>query len=130
MTQSSIFDLPPSSVDAPVYRSPQGERSGKKTRTELVIDYFVAHPHEWIDGMVFAEFAGQYAWRSRIADARKRGMTIENRQRTERDHAFTCPGLGAWDIPEACNCGRRRVYVVSEYRYVPSSSSPTGKPRT
>ena len=26
----------------------------------------------------------------------------------ERDHEITCPGMQAWDIPEACYCSRPR----------------------
>jgi hypothetical protein len=79
----------------------QPEPTVKKSRAELVADYFKAHPNEWIDGMVFAEFAGQYAWRSRIADCRTRyGMQIENRQRM----------IGPFKS------------TMSEYRYVPASS--------
>lgn len=95
MTTPSLFDLPPDTVSSPVYKTP------KKTRTELVADYFRSHPNEWIDGLVFAEFAGQYAWRSRISDCRAEfGMVIENRQ---------------WSTSD----GKTR----SEYRYVPEARS-------
>lgn len=97
--QPTFFEQPPSRVDSPRFTA-QTETAPKKTRTELVIDYFQAHPNEWIDGMRFAEFAGQYAWRSRIADARARGLVIENRQRTVK--------------------GEHKWFQVSEYRWVPS----------
>jgi hypothetical protein len=79
----------------PVYKTP------KKTRTELVADYFRSHPNEWIDGLVFAEFAGAYAWRSRISEARASGMVIENRQRMSMSSGKT----------------------ISEYRFVPNTSA-------
>lgn len=101
MTQSDLFTPAPDSVPSTRYRAAR-----KKTRTELVIDYFKAHPNEWIDGMVFAEFAGIYAWRSRISDARLTGMQIENRLRP------------VGPIP-----GRFR----SEYRFVPTVSAREGE---
>jgi hypothetical protein len=91
MTQPTFFEPIPSRAESPRFRAP------KKSRTELVIDYFKAHPHQWIDGLVFAEFAGQYAWRSRISDARATGLNIENRQRVSMQGGP----------------------VKSEYRYVP-----------
>ena len=42
--------------------------------------YFRARPNRWIDGRDLADVAGAYAWRSRCADLRKRGMRIENKQ--------------------------------------------------
>lgn len=64
--------------------------------------FFRAHPAEWIDGRRL-EFAGCYAWRSRVADCRTHlGMTIENKQ--ER---------------HVGSDGRR--YTLSFYRYVPPS---------
>ena len=91
---------------------------------DRVANYLKSHPHTWVDGMTLAELGGQYAWRSRISDARTQlGMVIENRQRTVRDHAEQCPGIQAWDIPGACQCGKPKRYVVSEYRYVPPAVS-------
>ena len=52
------------------------------TLNDRLAAYFTAHPNQWIDGMELARIAGSYAWRSRCADLRKRGMVIENRQRT------------------------------------------------
>lgn len=117
MTQTDLFTPVPASAP-----SPRGEGE-KPSRTQLVAEYFKARPGQWIDGMVFAEFAGQYAWRSRVSDCRTQlGMNIENRLRTVRDHEFDCPGLSAWDMPEACRCGQSRHYTVSEYRFVPSEA--------
>lgn len=92
------------------------------TFRDRVANYLKSHPNVWVDGMTLAELGGQYAWRSRISDARTQlGMVIENRQRTVRDHSEGCPGIQAWDIPEACTCGRPKRYVISEYRCVPKS---------
>lgn len=83
--------------------------------------FFKAHEREWIDGKRLAEIAGGYAWRSRVSNLRtQRGMNIENRQRTIREHDFTCPATLAWDVPGACNCLRERRFVKSEYRYLPA----------
>jgi hypothetical protein len=57
--------------------------------------FFKARPNTWIDGKELATIAGGYGWRSRCSDLRKRGLTVENRQR------------------------RRNGFTVSEYRYVP-----------
>lgn len=65
------------------------------TYTEAVASHFRAHAGEWIDGLSLAQIGGAYAWRSRLTDVRRLGMTIENRQR---------------------RVGNR---VVSEYRYAP-----------
>ena len=70
------------------------------SRTDLVEAYLRARPGEWIDGLVFAAFAGQYAWRSRLSDCRRRGLTIANRQRRRADGS-----------------------VISEYRYIPAGAS-------
>ncbi len=42
--------------------------------------YFKARPGQWLDGMELAHVAGQYAWRSRCSDLRRRGLRIENKQ--------------------------------------------------
>jgi hypothetical protein len=66
----------------------------------LVAEFFRQHPHTWINGLQIARFAGAYAWRSRISDARRlHGLMIENRLRT-------------LDGGE----------VISEYRYVPAAA--------
>lgn len=76
--------------------------SRRLTLTDALAAHFRAHAGEWLDGMALARIAGQYAWRSRVSDLRKRGMVIENRQRHVR------PVEG------------RRV-TISEYRFVPAS---------
>jgi hypothetical protein len=52
------------------------------TFTGRVAHLFMAHPGEWLDGLRIATVGGAYAWRSRVADARKEyGLNIVNRQR-------------------------------------------------
>ena len=80
--------------------------------------FFRARPDTWIDGRALAEVAGNYAWRTRASDLRKRGMQIDNRVRIVREHAASCPAVLAWDVPGACQCGRPRTFKISEYRYV------------
>jgi hypothetical protein len=67
------------------------------------------HPETWIDGRDLAGTVGTYAWRSRVADVRKRfkarGGNIENRQRR-----FTVRGT-------------KTVLTISEYRYVPQTET-------
>ena len=62
--------------------------------------FFRECPNVWIDGMALAKVAGSYAWRSRCADLRKRGMVIENRQQRHTD-------------------AEGRTWVVSWYMFVP-----------
>ena len=49
------------------------------TRREAVAALFRSRPHEWIDDVEFIACGGRCAWRTRISDARKAGMVIENR---------------------------------------------------
>jgi hypothetical protein len=52
------------------------------TYTGRVAHLFLAHPGEWLDGLRIATVGGAYAWRSRVADARREyGLRIVNRQR-------------------------------------------------
>ncbi len=52
------------------------------TYTGRVAHLFRSRPDTWIDGLEIAKVAGQYAWRSRISDARREfGLRIVNRQR-------------------------------------------------
>jgi len=73
----------------------------KRTLTELVADYFTAHPNTWIEMHVFASFAGVGGWRSRISDCRRApfSMQIEQRDYRTRTHDG-------------------RTITVSEYRYL------------
>jgi hypothetical protein len=43
----------------------------RATFTSAVLDYFMAHPLEWIDVHTLAHVAGFAAWRTRVSDARK-----------------------------------------------------------
>lgn len=88
-----------------LFSAPQSKVIVKTVPTSLVdklAAFFEAHPEQWIDGMALAKIAGQYAWRSRVSDLRKRGMTIENRQREVNVSA----------------CAVQHV-TISEYRYMP-----------
>lgn len=71
--------------------------------TDRVEAFFKAQPWRWIPAIEFEAVGGRQAWRTRLSNCRtKRGMTIQNRQRTvQRDDGST--------------------YVCSEYRYVPST---------
>jgi len=52
------------------------------TFTDAVADMFRARPNQWVDARDLMRVGGQYAWRTRVSDARKRyGWTIENRVR-------------------------------------------------
>jgi hypothetical protein len=55
------------------------KRPGCADRLEA---YFKAHKYTWVDGLELATIGGAYAWRTRLSDLRKRGMVIENEQRT------------------------------------------------
>jgi hypothetical protein len=58
----------------------------KRSRTELLAEFFRAHPNVWIDGRRLGELAGGYAWRTRVSDVRRPpfSLVIENRQRRVR----------------------------------------------
>jgi hypothetical protein len=73
----------------------------RQTFVDAVAAYFTARPGVWLDGRALATVGGAYAWRSRISDCRRLGMTIENRIRTVYG-------------PDG-----RRLFRVSEYLYVP-----------
>jgi hypothetical protein len=72
-----------------------------ETFTDKLEAYFRARPGVWVNGMALAKVAGQYAWRSRCADVRRRGLDIQNRQR----RVLKADG---------------KRYTVSEYRFVPA----------
>src|SRR5688572_12505812 len=69
---------------------------------DRLMEFFHARPNVWVDGRELSRIAGAYGWRSRVSDLRRRrGMTLENRQRTiTRDDGS--------------------AYKVSEYRFVPA----------
>lgn len=96
MTQSALdFSAPP--------QPPARVRRGKAAQLAAL---FQGRPMEWIDGMELARIAGQYAWRTRVSDLRRRPwwMTVENRERKVEVE----PG---------------RVVTVSEYRYRPAGET-------
>jgi|TARA_R110002020_G_scaffold169824_2_gene359232 hypothetical protein len=71
----------------------------RETYTDKIAAFFKSRAGEWIDGRELGTIGGVYAWRTRVAEARRtRGMRIDNRQRKE---------------------GQR---TVSEYRYVPDET--------
>jgi hypothetical protein len=86
--------------DKRLWDQPVTPAAPRKSRTQCVIDYFVSHPNQWLDGLLFSTFGGVYGWRSRISNARKRGLTIRNRQRRLANGS-----------------------VRSEYRYVPGGET-------
>ena len=93
--------------------------------TADVLAYFKARPNVWIDAGTLQDIGGRFASRTRISEVRKRlekagEGTIEWRGTPIRDHAPNCPGLQAWDIPDACSCLRPIVSMDSRYRYVPA----------
>ncbi len=73
-----------------------------QTLTDRLVGLFVEHPGEWLDGRLLAKTAGFAGWRTRVSDARRRGLDIQNRVRTVRGADGTS-------------------YRVTEYRYLPSS---------
>ncbi len=77
--------------------------------TARVADYFTRHQGQWLDGRLFATFAGYAGFTARIRDLRKAPYrwTIENRVLRHRD-------------------GDRK-WTTTEYRYVPpvASTQPT-----
>jgi hypothetical protein len=90
---------PPSKADYLSSMRKKRDRLNNPFR-ERVASHFMAHPHQWIDGLSLENVGGRYAWRTRISDCRNDlHMTIENRQR--------------WSN------GRK----VSEYRYIPDGST-------
>jgi len=76
---------------------------GRESLTSQLVSFFQAQPHRWIDGRALASRFGVYAWRSRVADARRPpfNLCIENRQSRQ--------------VGE-----NGRTYTCSEYRYIPT----------
>ena len=81
-----------------------------KTHNQLLAEFFKARPGQWVDGKALERVAGGYAWRTRVSNLRKApfGMVIENRIRRIESQVEGLTGAAA-----------RRVFRVSEYRYVP-----------
>jgi hypothetical protein len=95
--------------------------------TEAVRQYLTDRPSVWVDARELQKIGGNFAWRTRVSDARKQlekdGLgTIENQiQRKVYGHEKDCPAIQAWDIEGACQCSRPVVRTDSFYRYVPVS---------
>lgn len=59
----------------------------KNSFTMRLLEYLVARPNDWVDGLQLSGIAGAYAWRTRVSEARKileaegKG-TIKNRCQT------------------------------------------------
>ncbi len=85
--------------------------------TTAVLDYFRAHPKEWIDAHVLMELGGSMAWRTRVADARKvikkEGGVLENRVQYPK-HEIERDADGQ---PARLFLSTRPV--ISQYRYLP-----------
>lgn len=75
------------------------------TQNDLLEAYLRGHPNRWITMPDLAYVIGAYAVHSRIADLRKRGMTIEH--------------VNDWRVID----GRRTC--CSRYRFVPSEVQPS-----
>ena len=69
--------------------------------TTLVCRYFLARPNAWISAYDLQRVGGEWAWRTRVSECRRRyGMTIQNQTFRKTDPA-----------------GNR--FTISQYRYVP-----------
>lgn len=72
------------------------------TFTDRVAEFLKRNPNVWIPAIRFEAIGGRQAWRTRLSEARRSGMQIENRtQRVKRADGST--------------------YTLSEYRYVPAT---------
>lgn len=69
----------------------------RNSKVDQVEAFFMARPNAWVDSTEL-EFAGRCAWRTRVSDARRRGMNIVNRMR------------------------KVDGFILSEYRYVPTAA--------
>ena len=63
------------------------EQVEKPSLTDKVEARFRRSPNVWIDAHEFLTIGGFAAWRTRIAECRKRGMDIRNE--THRDGGYT-----------------------------------------
>jgi hypothetical protein len=55
------------------------------TLREAVAAHFRAHPNQWVSAYTLMEVGGRMAWRTRVSDVRRMGLTIENQ--VQRDGA-------------------------------------------
>lgn len=69
---------------------------------DRVREYFMARPGQWIAAIDLERVGGRQAWRTRVSDVRREGLTIQNRVRTIIE-----PDGSTWRL--------------SEYRYLPTS---------
>ena len=51
----------------------------RETLTDKVAAYFSRYPNQWIDVMALADLAGLGGWRTRVSEARHRGLNIQQR---------------------------------------------------
>ena len=47
--------------------------------TDVAEMHFRANPNQWLYWTEFAQRCGRLAWRTRVSECRKRGLTIENK---------------------------------------------------
>ena len=52
---------------------------------DVVAAHFRAHPNQWVSAYTLMEIGGRMAWRTRVSDVRRMGLTIENQ--VQRDGA-------------------------------------------
>jgi hypothetical protein len=112
---------------------PVGEFQRRHSHTNTVLDYFRAHPGQWVDMRTLERLGGRNAWRTRVSNARK----------------VFCAELG-WDFPiqdgpdpirnrqqriltynEATGHLTQVEQVISEYMYWPHRplGPDAGEPR-
>lgn len=89
----------------------------RKSKNQELAEFFHARPNVWIDGRSL-EFAGRYAWRTRVSNLRAApfSMTIENRVRVVADHPNE---RNPAEFAEFQTNGSLKYFKISEYRYVP-----------
>lgn len=60
------------------------EHARRQSNRDAVAEFFKEHPGLWINASTLMKLGGSLAWRTRVSEARKLGMTIQNRQ--EKDY--------------------------------------------
>lgn len=56
-------------------------------KTEAVINLFQSRPNEWISAIALEPVGGRLGWRTRVSEARKAGLNIENKVTRWKDGA-------------------------------------------
>jgi len=56
-----------------------------QTLRDAVAAHFRANPNQWVSAYTLMEIGGRMAWRTRVSDVRRMGLTIENQ--VQRDGA-------------------------------------------